>query len=268
MLSKNQAEVVINGETYVLQVGLLRKTHVQAVKEGSEVTTGDVMQEMVDREGWVTGGVIEAAELILTEQECYQATIAYAHRLGRKVQRGTHAGDKALCEAQIQKLLDAGYTRPEPTENQVEAVANLLCGDCNHQANHRCQPQGTDAMDCYGDLARSILKLCQPEQLDRPKIVCLCGSGRFRQAFEDAEYRETLAGKIVLTIGCNTHDVARSAELVHHKPMLDELHLRKIDLADEVFVLNVGGYIGEGTRSEIDYARKLGKPIRWLETPC
>ena len=103
------------------------------------------------------------AELILNEQECYQATIAYAHRLGRKVQRVIHAGDKALCEAQIQKLLDAGYTRPEPTENQVEAVANLLCGDCNHQANHRCQPQGTDAMDCYGDLARSILKLCQPE---------------------------------------------------------------------------------------------------------
>lgn len=100
---------------------------------------------------------------------------------------------------------------------------------------------------------------------DLPPIVCLCGSGRFREAFERAEYEETLAGKIVLTIGCNTHDVARCAELAHHKPMLDELHLRKIDLADEVLVLNVGGYIGESTARELAYARKLGKPVRFLE---
>jgi len=101
----------------------------------------------------------------------------------------------------------------------------------------------------------------------RPRIVCLCGSGRFRDAFEQAEYNETLAGKIVLTIGCNTHDVARSAELCQHKAMLDELHLRKIELADEVLVLNVGGYVGESTSREIAHARKLNKPIRWLADP-
>jgi cell division protein FtsB len=50
------------------------------------------------------------------------------------------------------------------------------------------------------------------------------------------------------------------------KIALDELHKRKIDLADEVLVLNVGGYIGESTRSEIEYARKLGKPVRYLES--
>lgn len=98
-----------------------------------------------------------------------------------------------------------------------------------------------------------------------PKIVCLCGSGRFKEAFDEAEYQETLAGRIVLTIGCNTKDIARCAELAHHKPALDELHKRKIDLADEVFVLNVGGYIGESTRGEIDYALAHGKPIRYLE---
>lgn len=99
---------------------------------------------------------------------------------------------------------------------------------------------------------------------EKPTIVCLCGSGRFKQAFEDAEYNETLAGKIVLTIGCNTKDIARTEELKHHKPMLDELHLRKIDIADEVLVLDVDGYIGESTRKEIVYAMKVGRLIRYL----
>ncbi len=100
---------------------------------------------------------------------------------------------------------------------------------------------------------------------EKPKIVCLCGSGRFKKEFEDAEFNETLAGNIVLTIGCNTHDVARTEELKHHKPMLDELHLRKIDLADEVFIINRDGYIGKSTRNEIDYAESILKPIRYLE---
>ena len=100
-----------------------------------------------------------------------------------------------------------------------------------------------------------------------PTIVCLCGSGRFRDAFAEAEYRETLKGKIVLTIGCNTHDIAREDELKHHKPLLDELHLRKIDLADEILVLNIDGYIGDSTRSEIKYAEKHGKLVRYLEPP-
>lgn len=104
-------------------------------------------------------------------------------------------------------------------------------------------------------------------QLDpnRPKVICLCGSGRFKDAFEKAEFEETLRGNIVLTIGCNTHDIARTEELKHHKPMLDELHLRKIDLADEVLILNIDGYIGESTRNELEYARKQGKKITYIE---
>lgn len=99
-----------------------------------------------------------------------------------------------------------------------------------------------------------------------PSIVCLCGSGRFREAFERAEAAETLAGKIVLTIGLNTKDAAREPGLSGLKPFLDDLHLRKIDLADEVLVLNVGGYVGESTANEIRYAEKTGKPVRYLET--
>lgn len=99
-----------------------------------------------------------------------------------------------------------------------------------------------------------------------PKIVCLCGSGRFHDAFEKAEYDETLAGNIVLTIGCNTKDIARDPELDKHKPTLDELHLRKIDLADEVLILNVDGYIGSSTRKELEYAKSKNKIIRFLES--
>jgi len=105
----------------------------------------------------------------------------------------------------------------------------------------------------------------------KPKIVCLCGSTKFTDAFTRAQLEETLAGKIVLTIGCNMKsDVEIFGRLSPEefndiKVRLDELHKRKIDLADEVLVLNVGGYIGESTASEIAYTQKLGKPIRYLE---
>lgn len=105
-----------------------------------------------------------------------------------------------------------------------------------------------------------------------PKVVCLCGSTRFMEAFQKANLNETLKGNIVLSIGCNTKsDVElfsaqnRDAEFEETKRKLDELHKRKIDLADEVFVLNVNGYIGESTRSEIEYAEAHNKPVRYLE---
>ncbi len=110
--------------------------------------------------------------------------------------------------------------------------------------------------------ARVVRDLAPP---DFPTIVCLCGSGRFTEAFERAEFDETLKGKIVQTIGCNTKDVARTPDLEHHKPMLDELHKRKIELADSILVLNVGGYIGESTRSEIAHAIRMGKTVCYLE---
>lgn len=102
-----------------------------------------------------------------------------------------------------------------------------------------------------------------------PKIVCLCGSTRFMDAFQQANLSETLSGNIVLSVGCNTKsdtDLITSGELTDEvKLRLDELHKRKIDLADEILVLNVGGYVGDSTRSEIEYAKSKGKAIRWLE---
>lgn len=105
---------------------------------------------------------------------------------------------------------------------------------------------------------------------NRPRIVCLCGSTRFYTAFQEANYLETMAGRIVLSVGFYPHAQAEAHGeergcTPEQKIALDELHKRKIDLADEVLVLNVSGYVGRSTWSEIDYARQHGKPVRWLE---
>lgn len=106
----------------------------------------------------------------------------------------------------------------------------------------------------------------------RPKIVCLCGSTRFSKEYQEANLRETLAGNIVLTIGCDMKGDAHlfadktDEELQKIKSDLDMLHREKIYLADEVLVLNVDGYVGESTEREIRYAKDIGRPIRFLET--
>lgn len=105
----------------------------------------------------------------------------------------------------------------------------------------------------------------------KPTIVCLCGSTRFGEEFRNANLRETLSGKIVLSIGCNMKSDTEifghlpKDELVRIKQRLDELHKRKIDLADEVLILNVGGYIGESTLSELKYAIANNKKVRYIE---
>jgi hypothetical protein len=117
----------------------------------------------------------------------------------------------------------------------------------------------------------ALAKMTEALKPERPKIVCLCGSTRFGWAFDRYNLKETLAGNIILSIGCNTHNDEQlfynmtEKEKIVLKNNLDELHKRKIDLADEIFVLNCGKYIGESTRSEIDYAVKHGKLVRYLE---
>src|SRR6266700_1901412 len=89
---------------------------------------------------------------------------------------------------------------------------------------------------------------------ERPVIVCLCGSTRFMSVFHEIAARETLANKIVVGPACVTTQSGQEIDL-EIKRRLDELHKRKIELADEVFIVNVGGYIGSSTRGEIAYAR-------------
>lgn len=127
------------------------------------------------------------------------------------------------------------------------------------------------ATDCgeYHDLVRDF---GSGEVADeRPTITVLCGSTRFGHTFQEQNLRLTMAGHIVLSIGCDTrsdHELWRDLDesaIEKLKADLDDLHKRKIDLADEVLVLNVGGYIGDSTRSEIAYAEKVGRPVRYLE---
>jgi len=101
--------------------------------------------------------------------------------------------------------------------------------------------------------------------MERPKIVCLCGSTRFKDKFAEMNFQETLAGRIVLSIGCDAKSDAYLGITPEQKVRLDELHKRKIDLCDEVLVLNVDAYVGESTRSEIAYAVAHGKRVRYLE---
>lgn len=98
---------------------------------------------------------------------------------------------------------------------------------------------------------------------DRPEIVCLCGSTKFRHEFTRANRELTLAGAIVVAPGVFAHSGDELTD--EDKIRLDELHWRKIDLSDRVMILNVGGYVGDSTRREIEYATKQGKPISYLE---
>lgn len=120
--------------------------------------------------------------------------------------------------------------------------------------------------------AVELVKWIEAEKKSRrPKIVCLCGSTRFWREFQRAGLEETLKGNIVLSIGAasGTDDEhfgnLPKEEYERVKTMLDELHMRKIDMADEVLILNPGGYIGESTGRELMYAVKLEKEIRLLE---
>ena len=116
-----------------------------------------------------------------------------------------------------------------------------------------------------------VAKLKAQMGFSRPRVVCFCGSTRFYPAFQEANFRETMAGKIVLSVGFYPHAQAEmhgeeKGCTPEQKVALDQLHFRKIELADEVLILNVGGYIGQSTRNELEHARKLGKVVRFLES--
>lgn len=96
-----------------------------------------------------------------------------------------------------------------------------------------------------------------------PKIICLCGSTKFKDLFIKHQERLTLQGCIVLSVGLFGHAEYKYGTTITSdiKAMLDELHLRKIDLSDEVHVICPGNYIGESTSKEITYAMERNRPI-------
>jgi hypothetical protein len=96
------------------------------------------------------------------------------------------------------------------------------------------------------------------------KVITLCGSTKFKDEFIAEQKRLTLAGYIVISVGLFGHAGDDEVWSDDTKTMLDDMHKRKIDMADEIFVINVGGYIGSSTRSEIEYALKTNKAVKYL----
>ena len=99
---------------------------------------------------------------------------------------------------------------------------------------------------------------------ERPEIVCLCGSARFADALAAVRRELTLAGSIVLAPEL-VDDASGEPLSGEQRAALGVLHLRRIDLADRVLVVDPGGYVGESTAREIAYARAAGKPVAFTE---
>lgn len=109
--------------------------------------------------------------------------------------------------------------------------------------------------------------------MDKPRVITLCGSSRFPEAFHIVNAHFSLQGVIVISLGLFGHAdepqgarflTSDGAESTREKQSLDALHFRKIDAADGIFVVNVGGYVGSSTKREIEYARSKGKTVEWL----
>jgi hypothetical protein len=95
-------------------------------------------------------------------------------------------------------------------------------------------------------------------------IICLCGSTKFKKEFEQALFDLSVQGNIVLSVCCFAHadNITLTPE---QKETVDKLHFSKIELANEIFVINVGRYVGDSTKNEIKHATALGKKISYLE---
>ena len=177
-----------------------------------------------------------------------------------------HAGDAIVTviaeldavAAEVVALREAVYEAGrEHNYNRRGSDGPCECDSC--RANTELL---TDPSPAVAEIERLVGRL----QSGLPNVVCLCGSTRFPDAWKTHYRLESLKGYIVLAVGvmvwAGDEPIRDNSPI---KSMLDELHKRKIDLADEVLVLNVGGYIGDSTRSEIEYAVVRGKPVRYLE---
>ena len=185
------------------------------------------------------------------------------------------SGNTSRCiaiHAEINALSQAQASRRLPHTLYCSTMPCFECAKMLITEGVKRVVAASDYPNQYGvDLLRQAgINLEIRAQAAKPVVVCLCGSTRFKGAFDEANYQETMAGRIVLSVGFFIHASGnRHGEGVgatpEQKVALDELHKRKIDLADEILVLNVKGYIGESTKSEIAYAMAHRKRVRYLE---
>ncbi len=163
----------------------------------------------------------------------------------------------------------------EKLREAVEKIIKELSDDISDRCGIKHEWERIDAEVMNGEIIpewrniiitplKSLFQSTQAEAVKaRPKIICLCGSTRFKDTFMQVAKDLTCEGINVLAPFHFRHtgDII-TPEL---EEVLSQLHFRKIDLADEVFILNVGGYIGEHLKAEIEYATAKGKPIKYLE---
>lgn len=153
---------------------------------------------------------------------------------------------------------------PEFYLSYNDDMRDYHCPHCEASTRFGEAPEALVHRDICPVLALRVALTSLPTRPPRPLTVTPCGSIRFREAFVDANRQESLAGHIVLSVELFGHheglDMTGPV-----KSALDGLYLRKVDMADEILVLNVSGYVGESTRREIEYARQTGKPPRFLE---
>ena len=153
------------------------------------------------------------------------------------------------------------------TPKEAMGIVDRLTQDASREAMAEGERLLTDYTSISAQLADALAAAPTEPQKPRPRVVCLCGSTRFAETFNRVAEEETLAGRIVVRPEVVTYSSANDPQ--KHAPgvktALDELHLRKIDLADEVLILNQNGYMGESTRRELAYARAQGKKVRFLE---
>lgn len=175
-------------------------------------------------------------------------------------------GISALIAATV-AAAQAYLAGPSAAEHALRIAAG--CSGGRHRAatvaEHLCVELlalGFDVRVEHRDLDKPVVER-RDVTTTVPRRVCLCGSTRFRSEFDAAGRALTLAGCIVLAPGVFVHGDG-TAVTEQEKTALDALHLAKIDLADEVFVINPGGYIGASTANEIAYATRRGTPVRYL----
>jgi hypothetical protein len=151
------------------------------------------------------------------------------------------------------------YGNQKKKKFEIDELINWL-----QQIKDRNDPEGKVMVE-FIQMIEYLKELKTHRKLRERKIICFCGSLRFKKYFEEYEFKTALEGNIALLPCCMHVDIERKFGNGEYKQMVDKIHLSKIDLADEVFVINKNGYIGESTRKEIEYAQSQHKIIVYLE---
>ena len=159
-----------------------------------------------------------------------------------------------------------------PVTMMLEIIPNSLDIELKNAKGVACfaYEQNKIWHDIRGVIDERNKRLDRPTgSYDQPKIACLCGSVRFADLFAEADEYLTSQGFMVLQPGVwgkhkYFHSDDTDTEAQEYKKELDELHFRKIEISDVVYIINKDGYIGESTRSEIEHAKAMKKPVVYM----